>query len=94
MKVKTKDFLAELARFGINADVQYGRIVLSDGNDKAREHYSAILQASPNFEGALIWEIAQTNPDVMYAIEERRAIRWVECGDDSIRSAIICNITS
>ncbi len=92
MKLKVKDFIDELSRWCIEAEYEYGRIVLSGGQDEARAYYTAMLAKSPEFEGALIWELAQTNTDVMDCIEERRAIRWVECGDDSIREAIMCNI--
>lgn len=92
MKVKTKEFLQELSRWGIKTEYEYGRIKLTEGRDDAREHYAEMLKRSPEFEGALIWELAQADADIMDAIEERRAIRWVETGDDSIRNAIMCNI--
>lgn len=92
MKIKTKDFLEELSRFGIKAEYEWGRIVLREGNDEARKYYAGMLKKSPEFEGALIWELAQTDDNIMDDIEERRAIIWVECGDDSVRTAIMCNI--
>ena len=92
MRVKTKEFLRELERWSIKAEVDFGRIVLSEGSQEAREYYTSMISRSPEFEGALIWELAQMNPDVMDVIEERRAIRWVEIGDDSIHGAIMCNI--
>ena len=93
MKIKTKDFLEELSRWDIKAVYEWGRIVLCEGNDEARAYYAEMLKKSPEFEGALIWELAQTNENIMDDIEERRAIRWVEDGDDSIRGAIMCNIS-
>ena len=87
MKIKTREFLEELSRWGVKARYEWGRIVLREGNDEARKYY-----ASPEFEGALIWELAQTDENIMDDIEERRAIRWVEGGDDSIYGAIMCNI--
>ena len=92
MKIKAKDFLEELSRWDIKAVYEWGRIVLIGGREDAREHFSQILK-SPEFEGALIWELAQTDENIMDDIEERRAIRWVEDGDDSIRGAIMCNIS-
>ena len=92
MRVKTKEFLRELERWSIKAEVDFGRIVLSEGSQEAREYYTSMISRSPEFEGALIWELAQMNADVMDVIEERRAIRWVEIGDDSIHGAIMCNI--
>ena len=94
MKVKTKDFLNELSRLNLTAEYEYGRIEISGNNEAARDHYRALLKVSPEFEGALIWELAQTDANIMDCIEERRAIRWVEIGDDSIRGAIMCNITN
>lgn len=94
MKVKTKDFLDELTRWDIKAEYEWGRIVLYGEREDALEHYRALLQASPEFEGALVWSLAQTDADIMDWIEERRAIRWVECGDDSIRGAIMCSIAN
>ena len=92
MKVKTKEFIRELERWSIKAEVEFGRIVLKEGSQEAREYYTSMIKKSPEFEGALIWELAQKDPDVMDVIEERRAIRWVEIGDDSINGAIMCNI--
>ena len=91
MKINTSEFLEELARWDITAEYQCGRVVLTGGRDDAREHFRQVLR-SPEFEGALIWEMAQRDSDIMDAIEERRAIIWVECGDDSVRTAIMCNI--
>ena len=92
MKVKTKEFLDELKRWGIKVGYECGRIVLTEGNEEARNYYTAMIQKSPEFEGALVWALAQVDADVMDWIEERRAIIWVECGDDSIRTAIMCSI--
>lgn len=92
MKIKTREFLEELSRWSIKAKYEWGRIVLREGNDEAREYYAGMLKKSPEFEGALIWELAQTDENIMDDIEERRAIIWVECGDDSVRTAIMCNI--
>ena len=91
MKINTREFLEELSRWDIIAEYQSGRVKLSGGREDAREHFSQILK-SPEFEGALIWEMAQTNEDIMDVIEERRAIIWVECGDDSVRTAIMSSI--
>ena len=92
MKIKTREFLEELSRWSIKAEYEWGRIVLREGNDEARTYYAGMLKKSPEFEGALIWELAQTDENIMDDIEERRAIIWVECGDDSVRTAIMCNI--
>ena len=92
MKIKTREFLEELSRWGVKARYEWGRIVLREGNDEARKYYAGMLKKSPEFEGALIWELAQTDENIMDDIEERRAIRWVEGGDDSIYGAIMCNI--
>ncbi len=92
MKIKTKEFLEELSRWDIKAEYDWGRIILCEGNDEARAYYVEMLKKSPEFEGALIWELAQTDENIMYEIEERRAIIWVESGDDSVRTAIMCNI--
>ena len=92
MKIKTREFLEELSRWGVKAKYEWGRIVLREGNDEARKYYAGMLKKSPEFEGALIWELAQTDENIMDDIEERRAIRWVEGGDDSIYGAIMCNI--
>ena len=92
MKIKLREFTTELEHWRITPEYRNGRVVLTGGRDDAREYYTAMLRKSPEFEGALIWELAQTNPDVMDAVEERRAIIWIECEDDSVRSAIMCNI--
>lgn len=92
MKIKTKDFLEELSRWDIKTDYEWGRVILREGNNEAREYYTEMLKNSPEFERALIWELAQTNENIMDCIEERRAIRWVEVGDYSIQGAIMCNI--
>lgn len=93
MTVKMTDFQNELVKYGIGVKYESGRLELTGGDEEAREHYTAVLQASPEFEGALIWKLAQTDADIMDSIEERRAIKWVETGDDSLRSAILGNIT-
>ena len=92
MKVKVTDFIAEAARYGIEIKHKSGRIELEGGDEKAREHYTALLRNNPEFEGALIWEVAQTDADLMDWIEERRAINWVSSGDDSIHSAILLSL--
>lgn len=91
--VKITDFQSELSKRGIGVKYRNGRIHLEGGEEKVREHYTAVLKCSPEFEGALIWRLAQTNEDIMDAIEERRAIKRVETGDDSLYSAIMDNIT-
>ena len=91
ISLKTKDFLEELSRWGIDVEYHCGHIYLKGGREDAREHFRQILK-SPEFEGALIWELAKVDANIMDEIEERRAIRWVEDGDDSIRGAIMCNI--
>ena len=90
--LKTKEFLEELSRWGIETEYENGRIYLIGGREDAREHFSEILRISPELEGTIIWELAQTDANIMDAIEERRAMRWVEGGDDSISGAIMCNI--
>jgi hypothetical protein len=90
-KINTREFLEELSRWDIVPEYRNGRVVLMGGREDAREHFSQILK-SREFEGALILEMAQTNADIMDAIEERRSIIWAECGDASIRTAIMCNI--
>ena len=92
MKINAKEFLEELLRWGIEVEYEYGRIKLKAGNEDARKYYAEMLKRSPEFEGALIWNMAQIDSNIMDAIEERRAIRWVEIGDDSIHGAIMCNI--
>ena len=92
VKIKTKEFLEELSRWDIKPEYDSGRIFLREGNEEARAYYSEMLKKNPEFEGALIWELAQTDENIMDCIEERRAIIWVECGDDSVRTAIMCNI--
>ena len=92
MKVKVTEFLAELSRYGIEVKHRSGRIELVGGDADAREHYTELVHRSPEFEGALVWELAQRDVDVMDWIEERRAINWVDCGDDSVRTAIMCSI--
>ena len=90
--LKPKEYLEELARWDIKAEYEWGRIKLRGGREDAREYYSAMLKESAKFEGVLIWYLAQTNANIMDSIEERRAIRWVENGDDSIEGAIMCSM--
>ena len=90
--MKIKEFLSELARYGIEVEYSNGRIKLTGGNETAREHYSSFFPANPKFEADLIWYLAQTDEDIMDAIEERQAIRFVENGDDSVEGAIMCNL--
>ena len=92
--LKTNEFLEELSRWSIETEYKSGRIYLQGGREDALGHFSGILRISPELEGALIWKLAQTDANIMDAIEERRAIRWIENGDDSIRGAIMCNISN
>lgn len=82
----------ELKDYEIEVRYKFGRIELHNGRDDAREYYTALLCKNPELEGSLIWRMAQRDSDIMDCIEERRAIRWVECGDDTIRGAIMCNL--
>ena len=82
----------ELKNYEIEVHYQFGRIELHNGRNDAREYYTALLQKNPKLECSLIWRLAQRDSDIMDSIEERRAIRWVECGDDTIRGAIMCNL--
>lgn len=93
MIVSLTEFLAELANSGIEVVYELGRIKLVGGKANAREHYTEMLKNSPEFEGALVWKLAQTEAYVMDWIEERRAIIWSETGDGSIRTAIMSSIT-
>ena len=87
------DLERELAHWKIEAHYEFGRIELSGGQDDAREYFTELFRKNPKVEGAYIWRLAQRDSDIMDCIEERRAIRWVECGDDTIRGAIMCNLT-
>ena len=82
MKIKTKEFLEEIARWDIKAKYECGRIVLREGNDEARAYYSEMLKKSPEFEGALIWELAQTDENIMDWIDHLGRV-WRRFSEDS-----------
>ena len=74
--------------------VENGRVLLTGGDKTARKHYRSLLQAKPGIEAYLILELAKTNPDLMFEIEERAAIREADNLPGDLFSAIMCNFTN
>ena len=84
--------MKELKRWEIIPSVEHNRIVLKDGNKRARYHYTMILQENPDFEVKLILELAEQNSELREAIEERAAIREADGLPGDFYSAVRCNI--
>lgn len=83
MKINGRKFLDCMKELNLRVRYKSGRIKIFGKDHAARDYYRAMLK-NPELEEAVILELSQTDPDVKDAIEERRAIRWVECEDDSI----------
>ena len=95
MTVKIKEFLEELDNYGIKIDFNCGRIKLYDGNEEARVHYQRLIESSPKFEYAMIYDLMEIDADIRYAVEERAAIREFDAGlSGDIESAIKCNLAN
>ena len=85
-------FLKEMKRWGISLNYSYGRIILSNGNVNALEHYKKFISLYPECEVEIIFELSKINRDVMDIIEERAAIREADGLAGDLESAIRCNI--
>lgn len=91
-----RKFLDELKRWRISFfyDDDIKRIYLSGGNTKAREHFTKVIKKYPIVEALLILKLAETDSDLLCAIEERAAIREFDGGlDGNLINAIFCNFT-
>ncbi len=89
---KIREFIAELERWQIIPEVFWGRVTLTGGDKRAREHYAKMLHNHPKMEAHLILELSKNDPDLAYAIEERVAIRQASGLPSDTFSAILCNI--
>ena len=85
------EFLKELKSWGIKTYLEFGRLVLYDGDKTAREHYSNVLLQEPELEIQLILELVRSDSDIREQIEERAAIRYAEGLPDDLESAVRCN---
>ena len=70
---------------------EYGRITLKGGDKTAREHYQKILEENSELEIELIFDLARSDKDVLFAIEERAAIREADGLPGDLESAVLCN---
>lgn len=86
-------FLRELKDWKITPEYNFGRIQLSGGDNTAREHYQKVLEENPELEIELIFDLARSNKDVLFAIEERAAIREADGLPGDIKSAVLCSFT-
>ena len=83
--------LKELQDWGIKPEYYFGRVYLKDGDKTARKHYADILEANPELEIDLIWDLARHDKNVLEIIEERAAIREADGLPGDIESAVKCN---
>ena len=84
-------FLKEILSWQIKPIYEYGRITLKDGDKTAREHYQNILAENPDIEFQLIMDLARHDKNVLFAIEERAAIRSADGLPGDLESAVLCN---
>lgn len=91
-KVTPEAYKRELLKAGIGCFVSCGRLVLRGGHPQERERLYELLHDSPDLEARIILRIAMNDPDLMYEIEERASIRWVEGYSASLYLAVLCNI--
>ncbi len=86
MMSRISNILAEFAKYGITYKVsdQFNgwRIFLFGGNDEIRRKFQRNLQSKEGLkiQALLVLERAKENPDLMYEIEERAAIRKHDAG--------------
>ena len=85
--------LRELNDWQVKPVYEYGRITLKDGDKTAREHYQNILAENQDLEIQLIFDLARHDKDVLFAIEERAAIREADGLPGDLESAALCNFT-
>lgn len=85
--------LRELNDWQVKPVYEYGRITLKDGDKTAREHYQNLLAEDPDIEFQLIMDLARHDKDVLFAIEERAAIRSADGLPGDLESAVLCNFT-
>ena len=85
--------LRELNDWQVKPVYEYGRITLKDGDKTAREHYQNILAKNQDLEIQLIFDLARHDKEVLFAIEERAAIRKADGLPGDLESAALCNFT-
>ena len=80
------EFLNELKKWHIRTCLEYGKLVLYEGDKQAREHYSGVLEDNPELAIQTILELSKTNMRIQELVEERAAIR-----ESDFESAVRCN---
>lgn len=91
---KVKQILSEFQRWQLNVSIEDGRVVLNGGDKRAREHYRNFMDEHKTVEAYIILELAKNDPDLMFEIEERAAIREADGLPGDLFSAVMCNFTN
>lgn len=90
-----KRLISDFQKYNITPVYEYGRISLlkdKDCDEDAFENYSRLLAGNPKIEIRLILELAKTDDDIRFQIEERAAIRAADNLPDDFESAVRCNL--
>ena len=83
--------LKELRDWQIKPIYDYGKIILTDGDKTAREHYQQILDENDELHIQLILDLVKCDRDIRNYVEERAAIRWANGLPGDFESAVRCN---
>ena len=87
-----KQFFSSLSTWQIKIKFEYGRIMFSGGDKQAREHFGKLLDENPEYEIAVILDLADRDDYVRECVEERAAIRAANRLPDDIESAVRCYV--
>ena len=90
--LSVKEYLHELAIYGLTYSVEWGRVKLMGDDEKILRRCRSILAKRPELEARLILHEAVRDADLLDELQERASIRWVEGYSDSLYAAVMCNI--
>lgn len=81
----------ELKRWHIKTYLHNNRLILSEGDNTARNHYKTLLSKNPEVEIKLILELIKSDCEMRQFVEERAAIREADGLPGDLESAVRCN---
>ena len=88
---EAKKLSDELKRWHIKTYLHNNRLILSEGDNTARNHYKTLLSENPEVEIKLILELIKSDCEMRQFVEERAAIREADGLPGDLESAVRCN---